>query len=52
MALSEFAARCAKPKEKPYKLFDGDGLHLLVNPTGAKLWRLKYRFGGKEVAIT
>ena len=52
MALSEFAARRAKPKEKPYKLFDGDGLHLLVNPTGSKLWRLEYRFGGKEVAIT
>ena len=43
MALSEFAARRAKPKEKAYKLFDGDGLYLLVNPTGSKLWRLKYR---------
>ena len=47
MALSEFAARRAKPKDKPYKLSDGDGLHLLVNPTGSKLWRLKYRYGGK-----
>jgi integrase len=29
-------------------LFDGKGLFLLVKPTGAKLWRVKYRYGGKE----
>ena len=52
MALSEFAARRAKPKVKPYKLSDGDGLHLLVNPTGSKLWRLKYRYGGKEKLLS
>lgn len=34
-----------KPKAKPYKEFDGGGLHLLVNPNGSKLWRLAYRFG-------
>lgn len=33
---------------KPLKLFDGGGLFLLVKPNGAKHWRLKYRFGGKE----
>ncbi len=38
----------AKPKEKDYKLFDGNGLFLLVAKTGGKRWRLKYRFGGKE----
>ena len=52
MALSEFAARRAKPKEKAYKLFDGDGLYLLVNPSGSKLWRLKYRYGGKEKLLS
>ena len=52
MALSEFAARRAKPREKPYKLFDGDGLFLLVNPKGSKLWRLKYRFAGKEKLLS
>ena len=52
MALSEFAARRAKPKEKAYKLFDGDGLFLLVNPKGSKLWRLKYRYGGKEKLLS
>ena len=52
MALSEFAARRAKPKEKAYILFDGDGLPLLVNPTRSKLWRLKYRHGCKEKLLS
>jgi hypothetical protein len=30
------------------KLFDGGGLYLEVLPTGSKLWRLKYRYLGKE----
>jgi len=38
----------AKPREKEYKLSDGGGLFLLVTPSGGKLWRLKYRFGGLE----
>lgn len=38
----------AKPKEKKYKLSDGRGLSLLIQPNGSKLWRLKYRFNGKE----
>lgn len=37
--------RNAKPKEKPYKLTDGNGLYLLVTPTGGgKLWRFDYSF--------
>jgi Arm DNA-binding domain len=42
----------AKPKEKPYKLADGEGLFLLVNPGGSRLWRLKYRRGGKEKLLS
>ncbi len=38
----------AKPKDKPYKLSDGCGLYLEVMPNGAKYWRMKYRFAGKE----
>lgn len=38
----------AKPRAKPYKLADGQGLYLEVMPTGAKYWRLKYRVAGKE----
>jgi len=48
MPLSEFKINKAKPKDKPYKLSDGGGLFLLVNPSGSKLWRQKYRFMGKE----
>src|SRR5688500_16894586 len=33
---------------KPGKLFDGGGLYLDVRPNGARYWRLKYRFGGRE----
>ena len=44
--------RNAKPADKPVKLFDGCGLHLIILPSGAKSWRLKYRFGGKEKQLT
>ena len=46
--LSDLATRQAKPRDRDYKISDYDGLHLLVRPTGAKLWRLAYRFAGKQ----
>lgn len=46
--LTQFAIVKAAAKERPYKLPDGDGLHLLVQPNGKKLWRYRYRFAGKE----
>lgn len=48
MPLSDLAIRRAKPDTKPQKLSDGGGLYLLLQPTGARYWRWKYRFGGKE----
>ena len=48
MPLREMEVRKAKPKEKPYRLTDGQGLHLLVKPNGSKLWQQRYRFLGKE----
>src|SRR3546814_8186306 len=48
MALTDTAVRNAKPKSKPYKITDGQGLYLLVNPGGSKLWRVKYRLNGVE----
>jgi len=48
MALTDTAVRNAKPKNKPYKVTDGQGLYLLVNPGGSKLWRVKYRRNGVE----
>lgn len=46
--LTDSAIKVAKPKDSPYKLTDGQGLYLEVTPNGSKLWRLKYRFDGKE----
>lgn len=53
MALTDTAIRNAKPRENAYKIGDRDGLYLLVQPSGAKLWRFKYRLdprpdGGKK----
>jgi hypothetical protein len=42
------AIKNTKPAAKPFKLADEKGLYLLVNPSGGKLWRMKYRFEGKE----
>ncbi|MDZ4164312.1 MAG: integrase arm-type DNA-binding domain-containing protein [Smithellaceae bacterium] len=48
MPLSDAKVRNSKPREKPVKLFDGGGLFLLVTPKGGRLWRMKYRYEGKE----
>jgi len=48
MSLTALAIENAKPRAKPYKIADGDGLYLLVAPSGRKLWRLRYRFAGKQ----
>lgn len=46
--LTDSAIKAAKPKDKPYKLTDGQGLYLEVMPSGSRLWRLKYRHSDKE----
>jgi integrase len=51
MPLTDTALRNAKPLARPAKLSDGGGLHLLVTPGGSKLWRLAYRFGGKQKTL-
>ena len=52
MALTDSAIKAAKPKASQYKLHDEKGLLLIVRPAGGKLWRLKYRFAGKEQQLT
>ena len=46
--LTDTAIKNAKPKDKPYKLKDAHGLHLLIMPNGSKLWRLRFRIDGRE----
>jgi len=52
MALTNIEITKAKPLDKAYKLSDSGGLYLLVNTTGSKSWRLKYRFLGKEKVLS
>jgi integrase len=49
--LSDAKIRNAKPRTKPYKMADGEGLFLLVTPAGGKYWRLRYFFGDKEKVL-
>ena len=48
MALTDTAIRRAKPGTKPFKLYDREGLFLLINPSASRLWRWRYKFDGKE----
>lgn len=50
--LTATGLRQIKPGTKPMKLTDGGGLFLLVEPSGSKLWRFAYRFGGKQKTIS
>ncbi len=52
MPLTHFDIRNTKPAAKPFKISDGGGLFLLVQPHGAMLWRLKYSFLGKERTLS
>lgn len=51
MPLTDAACRNAKPSETSRKLSDSAGLYLLVQPTGSRLWRMNYRFGGKQKTL-
>jgi hypothetical protein len=46
--LSDTEIRTAKPSDKPYKLTDGAGLYLIIQPVGSKLWRLDYSSGKRK----
>ncbi len=51
-SLSDVQLRKLKPRDKPYKVADGEGLFVYVSTTGAKSWRFKYRVDGKEKVLT
>jgi integrase len=52
MQLSDKAIRALKPKEKPYKATDGQGLYILVTAQGSRLWRFDYRFQGRRQTLS
>ncbi len=52
MALDALTVKGSKPKEKSYRLYDSNGLYLEITPKGGKLWRLKYRYAGKEKRLS
>ena len=49
--LNDTRVRNAKRADRPIKLSDSGGLHPLIQPNGSKLWRLAYRFGGKQKTL-
>ncbi len=51
MALTSLQIKRLKTRDKPFWLTDEKGLRLLVKPNGAKYWRLKYRFAGKQKTL-
>ncbi len=52
MKLTDIQIKNAKPKEKQYKLSDGEGLYVLIRPNGSKLWQMRYRFAEKQKTLS
>lgn len=50
--LSNAAVKAARPRARPYKIYDDRGLSLHVAPTGTKSFRLRFRFAGAEQVLT
>ncbi|MFT5110829.1 MAG: hypothetical protein ACI8P9_000138, partial [Parasphingorhabdus sp.] len=48
MPLTDTKIRTSKSSPKAQKLTDSHGLYLMVQPSGSKLWRYRYRIDGKE----
>jgi len=52
MPITDIQCKTAKPKEKTWRMSDGAGMYLEIAPGGAKYWRMKYRFAGKEKRLS
>ncbi|MDR2161689.1 MAG: Arm DNA-binding domain-containing protein, partial [Desulfovibrio sp.] len=52
MKLTDTFLRSVKTTGKVQKHSDGGGLYLHVPPAGGKLWRMAYRFDGKQKTLS
>ncbi len=46
------AIEALKKRDRAYKVSDAEGLFLFVTTTGSKIWRLAYRFQGKQKELS
>jgi hypothetical protein len=51
MPITDAKLRVLKSKTAQFKLADAEGLYILVAPGGSKMWRLAYRFNGKQKTL-
>jgi integrase len=51
MPLTDAKLRALKGKDATFKLADAEGLYVQVSPCGSRLWRLAYRFNGKQKSL-
>jgi len=52
MPLTDIQVRQLGPLNRDYKKADGGGLYVFVHRSGSKLWRMRYRFNGKENVLS
>src|SRR5437588_540006 len=52
MALTDVEIQALRHREKKYKVFDGDGLYLLVHPRGWKFWYMKYHIAARPHEVS
>lgn len=50
--LTQTQVKSAAPRDRAYKMADAGGLYLHVKPTGRRLWRMKFRYGGREKLLS
>lgn len=50
--LTDTALRNLKPKSKPYKASDRDGMYVAVSTTGTVTFRYDYRLNGRRETLT
>ena len=50
--LTDAAIKALKPRDKLYKVVDRDGMYVVVQPSGAIVFRLDYRLNGRRETLT